>query len=73
MPQIHVTLPKGSWSKEEKAVVVEKLTSAMAEAGKVTGVAERAGLPDSNMVPFVNVFIEETAEGGYAIGGQVLG
>lgn len=73
MPQIHVVLPNGSWSKEEKAVVVEKLTAAMAEAGVETGVAQRAGVPDNNMAPFINVFIEETAAGGYAIGGQVLG
>ncbi|MEM7799406.1 MAG: 4-oxalocrotonate tautomerase [Chloroflexota bacterium] len=73
MPQIHVTLPKNAWSKEEKAVVVEKLTAAMAEAGVETGVAERASVPEANMTPFINVFIEETSEGGYAIGGQVLG
>ena len=73
MPQIHVTLPRGSWSKEEKAVVIQKLTAAMAEAGVETGVAERSGVPENNMTPFINVFIEETAEGGYAVGGQLFG
>ena len=73
MPQIHVTLPKGSWSKDEKAVAIAKLTAAMAEAGLETGIAERAGLPENDMTPFVNVFIEEASEGGYAIGGQVFG
>ncbi|MDJ0753865.1 MAG: hypothetical protein QNJ45_10130 [Ardenticatenaceae bacterium] len=71
MPQIKVTLPKNSWSKEEKAVIVEKLTQAMAAAGQESGVAQRSGIED--MTQFINVFIEETSEGGYAIGGQVFG
>lgn len=65
MPTIKVTLPKEAWSKDEKAKIVARLTSGMA------GAAEEAGKGD--ITQYVNVQIEETAEGGYAMGGQIVG
>ncbi len=65
MPTIRVTIPIASWSVEEKAAIVAKLTKALNEA------AEEAGKGD--ITPYINVHVEETAEGGYAIAGKVVG
>ncbi len=64
MPTIRVTVPKAAWSRDEKAKIVEKLTSGL------NGVAEDAG--KGTITPYINVHIEETSEGGYAMGGQVV-
>ena len=66
MPTIRVTVPKDSWTKEERAKIVTKLTE-----GLVAVAEESPGKGDIRQ--FVNVHIEETAEGGYAMGGQVVG
>ena len=65
MPTIRVTLPQGAWSKDEKAQIATSLTDALA------GVAESTG--KGEIKPYVNVHITETAEGGYAMGGTVVG
>ena len=65
MPTIRVTLPPSAWSKDEKALIAAKLTDALA------GVGEQSGKGD--IKPYINVHISETAEGGYAMGGQVVG
>ncbi|MFQ6552683.1 tautomerase family protein [Aestuariibius insulae] len=65
MPTIRVTVPQSAWSKEEKAQIVEKLTDGL------NNVAGASGKGDIKQ--FINVHIEETAEGGYAMGGQVVG
>ncbi|MEL6205220.1 MAG: hypothetical protein AAFR47_07900 [Pseudomonadota bacterium] len=65
MPTIRVTIPKSAWSKEEKASIVSTLTEGL------NSVAQSSGKGD--ITKFVNVHIEETAEGGYAMGGQVVG
>ncbi|MEM9860773.1 MAG: tautomerase family protein [Myxococcota bacterium] len=65
MPTVRLAVPPGAWSKEEKAKLVEKLTDAVAST------AEEAGKGDIRQ--FVGVQIDETAEGGYAIGGKVFG
>lgn len=65
MPTIRVTVPKNSWSKEEKAQIVGQLTDGLASVGEASG--------KGDIKPYINVHIEETAEGGYAMGGQVVG
>lgn len=65
MPTIRVTVPKAAWSVEDKAKIVQSLTDGL------TGVAQSAGKGDIRS--YINVHIEETSEGGYAIGGQVVG
>ncbi|MEM1394987.1 MAG: hypothetical protein AAF757_09765 [Cyanobacteria bacterium P01_D01_bin.116] len=65
MPTIKLTVPKNAWNKDEKAKIVEKFTNALNE------VAQESGKGDIKQ--FIGVQIEETAEGGYAIGGQIFG
>ena len=65
MPTIRVTVPKAAWTPEEKGVIATKLTEALG------AVAETAGKGDIRR--YINVHIDETAEGGYAMGGQVVG
>ena len=66
MPTIRVTVPKDSWTKEEKAKIVETLTDGLNRVAQ-----DSPGKGDIKQ--FINVHIEETAEGGYAMGGQVVG
>ena len=65
MPTIRVTVPPGAWSKDEKAQIASKLTDGLNE------VARSAGKGD--IKPYINVHVAETAEGGYAVGGNVVG
>ena len=65
MPTIRVTIPKSAWSVEEKAKIVSNLTTSLADVAKTAG--------KGDITQYVNVQIEETAEGGYAMGGQVVG
>lgn len=65
MPVIRVTLPQDAWSKDEKAKLANSLTEGMAD------VAARSGKGD--IKSFVTVHILETAEGGYAQGGTLVG
>ena len=65
MPTIKLTVPKGAWTKDEKAKIVERLTNTLNE------VAQESGKGDIKQ--FIGVQIDETAEGGYAIGGQIFG
>jgi len=65
MPTIRVTVPKSAWTKDEKAEIVSTLTDGL------NSVASESGKGDIRQ--FINVHIEETAEGGYAMGGQVVG
>ena len=65
MPTIRVTLPAAAWSKDEKAQIAAKLTDGLNE------VAQSSGKGDVKQ--YINVHITETAEGGYAMGGNVVG
>lgn len=65
MPTIKLTVSKGAWNKEEKAKIVERFTNTLNE------VAQESGKGDIKQ--FIGVQIDETAEGGYAIGGQIFG
>ena len=64
MPTIRVTVANAAWSTEEKAQIVGKLTDGL------SAVAADAGKGD--IKAYINVHIEETSEGGYAMGGQVV-
>ena len=65
MPTIRLAVPPNAWTKEEKAKVVGALTDALAQ------VAQECGKGDIKQ--FIGVQVDETAEGGYAIGGQIFG
>ena len=65
MPTIRVTVPKNAWTVEQKSEIVQSLTDGLA------GIAQTAGKGDIKQ--YINVHIEETAEGGYAMGGTVVG
>lgn len=65
MPVIRVTVPGNAWSKEEKAEIAAKLTDGLAT------VAETSGKGDIKQ--FTTVHILEASEGGYAMGGNVIG
>ena len=65
MPTIRVMVPAGAWSKEEKGKIATELTDALNK------VAQEEGKGDIKQ--YINAQIEEAAEGGYAVGGNVLG
>ncbi|MEM7711138.1 MAG: hypothetical protein AAF264_10405 [Pseudomonadota bacterium] len=65
MPNIRLTVPKDAWSQDEKGELIAKLTDTMTDFAADKGKGDIRG--------FVSVYVEETAAGGYAIGGQVLG
>ena len=65
MPTIRVTVPASAWSKDEKAQIASSLTDALAGIGATAG--------KGDIKPYINVHISETAEGGYAMGGTVVG
>lgn len=65
MPTIRLAVPPKAWSKEEKAQLVEALTNALANTANELG--------KGDIKQFIGVQIDETAEGGYAIGGQIFG
>ena len=65
MPTIKVTVPKDAWSKDEKAEIATRLTDGLAAIGQAAG--------KGDIKPYINVHIAETAEGGYAMGGTVVG
>lgn len=65
MPTIRLAVPPKAWTKDEKEKLIVALTDTLAT------VAEECGKGDIKQ--FIGVQIDETAEGGYAIGGQVFG
>lgn len=65
MPTIRLAIPPNAWTKDEKAKAIEALTDALTKVA--------ADLGKGDIKAFVGVQIDETAEGGYAIGGQVFG
>ncbi|MEO0918341.1 MAG: hypothetical protein AAFY31_15375 [Pseudomonadota bacterium] len=65
MPTIRVTVPKSAWTKDEKARIVSNLTDGLSVVAADSG--------KGDIKQYINVHIEETAEGGYAMGGTVVG
>ena len=64
MPTIRVTVPKSMWSKDEKAQMVSKLTEGLNRVAGDNG--------KGDITQHINVQINETAEGGYGLGGKVI-
>ena len=65
MPTVRVAMPPEAWTKEEKKTLIQALTNATAETALKLG--------KGDIKNFVAVQIDETAAGGYAMGGKVLG
>ncbi|MEO1272767.1 MAG: hypothetical protein AAFX99_32160, partial [Myxococcota bacterium] len=65
MPTIRLAVPPKVWTRDAKKKIVERLTAALAEVAKEEG--------KGDITPYIGVQIDETAEGGYAIGGNVFG
>ena len=65
MPTIKVTIPQSAWSKDDKAQIAAKLTDALNDVAQASG--------KGDIKQYINVHVTETAEGGYAMGGNVVG
>ena len=65
MPTIKLTVHQNAWTKVEKAEIIERFTEALNEVAKSAG--------KGDIKQFIGVQIEETAEGGFAIGGKIFG
>lgn len=65
MPTVQVTLPSGDLSSEQKTEMANRLTDT------VSGFFHEQKQEDIRS--FVMVQIHETAENGYAVGGEIIG
>ncbi len=65
MPTLQMTVPEGDLSEGEKAEMIERLTTTVSDFFQ-----ERK---EDNVRDFVMVHIRETAKGGYALGGTIIG
>lgn len=65
MPTIRLTVPPNDLDEEQKAAFIERVTDTVSQF-----YLEEKG---ENIREFVNVRIAETAETGYAVGGEIIG
>ena len=65
MPTIQLTVPQDDLDAEEKSALVDHMTRSVSQF--------YADLRDEDVREFVNVRIVETAENGYAVGGEIIG
>lgn len=65
MPTVRVTVPQGDLTADQKQEVVERLTETVGGFYQ-----EEKG---EDIRSFVMVQISETAPGGYAVGGEIIG
>lgn len=65
MPTVQMTVPHGDLSNEHKSEMIERLTTTVSDL-----FWQRKG---EDVRQFVVVHIRETAEGGYAVGGEIIG
>jgi 4-oxalocrotonate tautomerase family enzyme len=65
MPTIRLTVPPDDLSNEQKAAFIERVTDTVSQFYREE--------KDEEIREFVNVRITETAETGYAVGGEVIG
>lgn len=65
MPTIRLTVPQGDLSEAQKIKFVERVTDAVSRFY----LEEK----EEEVRSFVNVQISETAENGYAVGGEIIG
>ena len=61
MPVVHVSIPEGTFSAEQKQELVARITDALVDIEQVPDVRQ-----------FVNVLISEVTDGGWGVGGQVF-
>lgn len=65
MPTIRLTVPPEDLSHEQKEAFIERITDTVSRFYREE--------KDEDVREFVNVRIAETAETGYAIGGEIIG
>lgn len=65
MPTIQVTIPKDDLNQNQKSQLIKRLTESVSEF-YITK-------KDEHVKEFVNIRIHETAENGYAVGGNIIG
>ena len=65
MPTIRLTVPPEDLTDEQKAAFIERITDTVSQFY----LEEK----DEDVHEFVNVRVVETAENGYAVGGEVIG
>jgi 4-oxalocrotonate tautomerase family enzyme len=65
MPTIRLTVPPDDLSTEQKEAFIERMTDTVSQFYREE--------KDEDVRAFVNVRITETAESGYAVGGDVIG
>jgi 4-oxalocrotonate tautomerase len=61
MPVVHVSIPEGTFSAQQKQELVARITDALVDIEQVPEVRQ-----------FVNVLISEVTDGGWGVGGQVF-
>lgn len=65
MPTIQVTVPQDDLNQDQKSQLIEQLTESISEFY----ITEK----EEQVKEFVNIRIHETAENGYAVGGDIIG
>ncbi|MDN3519487.1 tautomerase family protein [Aquisalimonas lutea] len=65
MPTVRVTVPQGDLTEDQKRDVVERLTETVGSYYQEE--------KEEDIRSFVMVQINETAPGGYAVGGEIIG
>jgi 4-oxalocrotonate tautomerase family enzyme len=65
MPTLRLTVPPNDLDDEQKAAFIERVTDTVSQFY----LEEK----DEDIREFVNVRITETAETGYAVGGEIIG
>lgn len=65
MPTIRLTVPPDDLDDEQKAAFIEHVTDTVSQF--------YLDQKDEDIREFVNVRITETAETGYAVGGEIIG
>jgi 4-oxalocrotonate tautomerase family enzyme len=65
MPTIRLTVPPNDLDDEQKAAFIERVTDTISQF--------YLDEKDEDIREFVNVRITETAETGYAVGGEIIG
>jgi 4-oxalocrotonate tautomerase family enzyme len=65
MPTLRLTVPPNDLDDEQKAAFIERVTDTVSQF--------YLDEKDEDIREFVNVRITETAETGYAVGGEIIG
>lgn len=65
MPTLRLTVPPNDLDDEQKAAFIERVTDTVSQF--------YLDEKDEDVREFVNVRIAETAESGYAVGGEIIG